>query len=97
MVCGKVRKEIKKIVKKCKNYNCQEIVDTMDDLSKTINFDITNGKLKVSPNGNNFLSQGDGCGSVNCNRSHNFYEDPLHTRKSGMISGRLKTAYEIYK
>ncbi|EJG0990091.1 AHH domain-containing protein [Vibrio parahaemolyticus] len=97
MVCGKVRKEIKKIVKKCKNYKCQEILDRMDDLSKTINFDITIGKLKVSPNGNNFLPQGDSCGSVNCNRNHNFYKDPLHTRMSGMISGRLKTSYEIYK
>ncbi|HCG8432996.1 TPA: hypothetical protein NJ546_002570 [Vibrio parahaemolyticus] len=83
--------------KKCKNYKCQDIVDRMDDLSKTINFDITIGKLKVSPNGDNFLPQGDGCGSVNCNRNHNFYKDPLHARMSGMISGRLKTSYEIYK
>ncbi|WP_333003414.1 AHH domain-containing protein [Vibrio coralliilyticus] len=98
LVNGKVRKEIKKLIKKCRNYKCQEIVDTMDNLSKSINYDITYGKIKLNQSGEKYLSSGLGCGSEKCgiNRTHNFYKSASTARALAMTSGRLKTAYEIY-
>ncbi|EGQ7677650.1 AHH domain-containing protein [Vibrio parahaemolyticus] len=98
LVNGKVRKEIKKIMKKCKDYKCQEIVDAIDNLSKTISNDITVGSIKLNKNGAEFLDDGLGCGREKCNsdRNHNFYVSPHTVKQLAMTGTRLKTAYEIY-
>lgn len=102
LVNGKVRKEIKKIVKKCKNYTDREIVDSIDNLSRAIAFDITYGKFKITLNDDDYRLEGGngkGCNPNGCKsaRKHNFYVDPISVREKGMTTGRLKTAYEIYK
>ncbi len=97
VISGKVRKEIKKLIKKCKNYKCQQIVDVMDNLSKVICSDLADEKIKVNKSGSDYLPNGCGCGSCNGDRYHNLYLNYNSVRILGMTMGRFKTAYEIYK
>ncbi len=97
VVSGKVRKEIKKLIKKCKNYKCQQIVDVMDNLSKVICSDLADEKIKVNKSGSDYLPNGCGCGSCNGDRHHSLYLNYNSVRILGMTMGRFETAYEIYK
>lgn len=98
-VSSKVRKEIKKLLKKCKNIKNREVVDKVDSLSKILAKEISTGRLLLHPGSERYFIGGEGCSS-SCkvkNRSHNFYELPDIIRELGYNSERLKTAYEIYK
>ncbi|TDM51517.1 AHH domain-containing protein [Aliivibrio fischeri] len=98
-VNGKLRKEIKKLIKRCHNYERKEFVNAFDNLSKTLSSEITSGRLKLGSHTDDYLETGKGCGCQECNgsRKHGIYLNPKKTRNKAITMGRLKTAYEIYE